>query len=272
MLPPSLLATAASSNGAGNASTSAAPSMNNAVAAVAIGDGVNLLDWGDSDTESPRKSTVDPSHSLLNETGPSSSSSSSLVLKEHVELSPTRFQELWTSLPDAFSGPLPLSAVGGGAAASSQPSSSSSSLQQHQKLSLSSVEAAVRTCHVQVMASGPTTVADEQGLGPTTNGSSGMKFFLYGQETDDFMGTEGNILLAQLIIVPSAVVVSRNGVSGNSHDSSSSGTPLVYSVTVTVKATTSAGMGLLDVPAVPNLGIAFAALLQTVLTPLGIVS
>ena len=258
MLPPSLLAATASTNGAGSATT-----MNNAVAAVAIGDGVNLLDWGDSDTESPRKSTIDSSQSLLTDTAPSSSSS--LVLKERVELSPTRFQELWTSLPDAFSGPLPL------AAASSSHPSSPKSLQQ-QKLSLSSVEAAVRTCHVQVMASGPTTVADEQGLGPTTNGSSGMKFFLYGQETDDFMGTEGNILLSQLIIVPSAVVVSRNGVSGNSHDSSSSGTPLVYSVTVTVKATTSAGMGLLDVPAVPNLGIAFAALLQTVLTPLGIVS
>jgi hypothetical protein len=93
-----------------------------------------------------------------------------------------------------------------------------------------------------------------------------MKFFLYGQETDDFLGSEGNILLAQLIIVSHTVAVSKNG-----HESSPSDTPtFAYTVTVTVKATASTGAGLLDVPAVPNLGNAFAALLQTVLTPLGI--
>ena len=262
MLPPSLLATSSSfSNGAGSTT-----SMNNAVAAVAIGEGVNLLDWGDSDAESPkRKGDVDSNHSFLTKTNPSSSSSSSssLVLKERLELSPTRFQELWTSLPDVFSGPLPVATVDGG------PASSSSSL--HQQLSLSSVEAAVRACHIKVMASGPMIVADEQGLGQP-NGSNGMKFFMYGQETDDFLGTEGNILLAQLIIVSNTVVVSRNGVSGNGHDSSPSDTPpLAYTVTVTVKATATAGMGLLDVPAVPNLGHMFAALLQTALTPLGII-
>ena len=86
------------------------------------------------------------------------------------------------------------------------------------------------------MASGNTAAADEQGLGHP-HGSSGMKFFLYGQEAEDFLGTEGNILLAQLIIVSSTMVATRNGMSGNDHDSSSPNTTLVYTVTVTVKVT-----------------------------------
>jgi hypothetical protein len=85
-LRTSLLSTAPSSSGSTGA-------------ALVVNETVNLLDWGDS----PTKETLTPASST---TPAASGSVAKVALRRDADMTPQRFQQLWSTLAESFNGKL----------------------------------------------------------------------------------------------------------------------------------------------------------------------
>ena len=179
-----------------------------AVRAVPIGESYSLLDWGEETPAPPPPLTKsDPGPSPLDTPTPipnpapvkvsantpvTVSPSSSLTLKLPSEqlalMDAGKFQTLWKSLPDLFTGLLPNNIL---------PDSLNFNENRIRLITIPDIEAAMHQSRIMVMASGNHS--------DNTSQNDGFKFFLYGIEQDNFLtGVDGAIYLAQLIFVPSS--------------------------------------------------------------------
>ena len=143
-------------------STALAPAASSqSVEALVVSESVNLLDWGDSPAD------------LIGSASSSSSSSSQLHLSFSVsqDMTPQKFQTLWTGLAESFNGKLctvPL-----------VPSATTD------------VENKMKSRHILTIASGALP-------------NNCFKFFLYGVEMEDILSnTSGESYLAQLVLLSS---------------------------------------------------------------------
>jgi hypothetical protein len=178
------------------------------VRAVPIGESYSLLDWGEetpAPAPAPAATKSDPGSSSLDTPIPipaplnvttnsplSVPPSSSLTLKlpseQQALMDAGKFQSLWKTLPDLFTGLLPNNIL---------PDSLNFDGNRTRIITIPDIEAAMHQSRIMVMASGNHS--------DNTTQNDGFKFFLYGIEQDNFLtGADGAIFLAQLIFIPSS--------------------------------------------------------------------